>query len=70
MEQSPLLTRWHWLWRQLGQYRERRNVDGEASAAAELVNTASLIRARIRNRRRRTSVTMHGRKIDHSGNGR
>jgi hypothetical protein len=50
---DALLSRWHWLWRHLERQREWGNVEAETTVAAELVNTASLIRARIRRLRRK-----------------
>jgi hypothetical protein len=57
-QQDTLRYRWHWLWRHLERQREWGNVEAEATVAAELVNTASLIRARIRNRRKRQRIVI------------
>jgi hypothetical protein len=56
--QDTLQYRWHLLWRYLERQREWGNVEAEATVAAELVNTASLIRARIRNRRKRQRIVI------------
>jgi hypothetical protein len=53
-----LLTHWHGLWRDLERQRELRNVEGVAAVVAELINTASVMQARIRNRRKRRPASL------------
>jgi hypothetical protein len=50
---DSLTYRWHLLWAQLARFRQRRNVEAAATAEAELVNLAALLRARYRNWKRR-----------------